>query len=631
MIEIAEHFKRFRHGNRLWDSVADMAILLAATLALLPLILTPHVLFYWDITPKTVVLLVGVAIALPLGWREGRVRSPVLRLLGWVLIAEAVSLGISTLFSTDPALSLGGSAWRRFGLITQVALLLFTWVVAQHTAGRADRVRHVLRVIAAAGIPVAIYGIAQYFGWDPLIDPAAYHIGEAPFTIVRPPSTLGYVSYFATYLLAVIFAGAALAMNEESRIWGPLGTAAGVLGTVALILTGTRAGLVGLACGALFLVVWLQPRIRARAIVAGLVIVAAAAGFYLSPAGEMLRSRVRWFIEDPAGGARPLLWRDSLRMVETRWLAGFGPETFSMNFPRYQSAELARAYPGFYQESPHNIFIDALAGQGVLGLAGLAGLVAFGVNAVWKVNDRRLAASLGGMLAAMLVSQQFTSFTLPTALFVYVTVALLAGQASLPVQNAAVKNRPVVLGIYSVVALIFLVFAGALVIADAALESVDRQIRAGKVQEAVALYEKFEPWQPPGMRTDLWYARAIAGGSERSKNRADVVAAGREAMAAAIRSTRNAEEPQNAWLNLAFFYGRQNDFPHTEHALRAAIQAAPNWYKPHWLLAQVLRAGGRVPEASAEAALAADLDGGKDPEVARTLAEIRAVANTSQK
>jgi Tfp pilus assembly protein PilF len=109
------------------------------------------------------------------------------------------------------------------------------------------------------------------------------------------------------------------------------------------------------------------------------------------------------------------------------------------------------------------------------------------------------------------------------------------------------------------------------------------------------------------------------------------VAAGREAMAAAIRSTRNAEEPQNAWLNLAFFYGRQNDFPHTESALRAAIRAAPNWYKPHWLLAQVLRAGGRLPEASGEAALAADLDGGKDAEVARTLAEIRAVANTSQK
>jgi len=326
-----------------------------------------------------------------------------------------------------------------------------------------------------------------------------------------------------------------------------------------------------------------------------------------------------------------LLWRDSLRMAGARWFAGFGPETFSSNFPRYQSAELARAYPAFYQESPHNIFIDALAGQGVLGLAALAGMTAMGFYAVRKVQDRRLAAALGAALTAMLISQQFTSFTLPTALFFYLTVALLVGQAFKPVQHSVVKNRPVVLGVYSIMILIFLVFAAALLTADAALARVDRLIRAGRPQEAATVYRKFEPWQPPGMRTDVWYARAMAGGSERGQDRADVVAAAREALVAAVRATRNAEEPQNAWLNLAFFYGRQNDFPHTEQALRAAIQAAPNWYKPHWLLAQVLRAGGRLPEASVEAALAADLDDGKNPEVTRTLAEIRAVANTSHK
>ena len=608
-----------------------MAILLAATLALLPLILTPYLLFYWDITPKIVVLLVGTAIALPLAGRERRAQSPGLRILGWLLVAQAVSLAISTAFSIDSALSLGGSAWRRFGLITQAALLLFTWIVARQTAGSASGARNLLRVIAAAGIPAAIYGIAQYFGWDPLIDPAAYHIGEPPLTIVRPPGTLGYVSYFATYLLSVIFAGVALVINEESRLWGLIGAAAGALGVVALTLTGTRAALLGLACGAVFLVIWLRPRMRAGATVAGLVIVAALAGFYFSPAGQMLRSRVRWFMEDPVGGARPLLWRDSIRMAGARWFAGFGPETFSINFPRYQSAELARAYPGFYQESSHNIFIDALAAQGVLGLAALAGVTVLGFYAVRKVQDRRLAAALGAALTATLVSQQFTCFTLPTALFFYLTVALLVGQAFLPVQHAGAKRRPVVLGVYSVMTLILIIFAAALVTADAAMARVDRLIRAGKPQEAAAVYRKFEPWQPPGMRTDVWYAPAMAGGSERAQNRADVVVAAREAMVAAVRATRNAEEPQNAWLNLAFFYGRQNDFPHTEQTLHAAIQAAPNWYKPHWLLAQVLRAGGRLPEASVEAALAADLNGGKNPEVSRTLAEIRAVANTSEK
>jgi hypothetical protein len=42
------------------------------------------------------------------------------------------------------------------------------------------------------------------------------------------------------------------------------------------------------------------------------------------------------------------------------------------------------------------------------------------------------------------------------------------------------------------------------------------------------------------------------------------------------------------------------------------------------MLAQVLQTKGRHEEARAQAALAADLDGGKDPEVARTLAQIAA-------
>ena len=65
----------------------------------------------------------------------------------------------------------------------------------------------------------ALYGIAQYFGWDPILPAAAYHIGEGIWTIVRPPGTLGYVSYFATWLLFVVFLSLALAALEESRSW----------------------------------------------------------------------------------------------------------------------------------------------------------------------------------------------------------------------------------------------------------------------------------------------------------------------------------------------------------------------------------------------------------------------------
>jgi Flp pilus assembly protein TadD len=66
-----------------------------------------------------------------------------------------------------------------------------------------------------------------------------------------------------------------------------------------------------------------------------------------------------------------------------------------------------------------------------------------------------------------------------------------------------------------------------------------------------------------------------------------------------------------------------NDFPHTEASLREAIRWAPNWFKPHWTLARALRRAGRLEEAGKEAALAAELSGGKNVEVAQTLEDIR--------
>jgi Tfp pilus assembly protein PilF len=93
---------------------------------------------------------------------------------------------------------------------------------------------------------------------------------------------------------------------------------------------------------------------------------------------------------------------------------------------------------------------------------------------------------------------------------------------------------------------------------------------------------------------------------------------------AAQSATQTTEAAFNAYYNLAAFYARKNDFMHTEESLRAAISFAPNWFKTHWMLAQVLQAASRLKEAEMEAALAVELDGGKHPEVTGTLDRIRA-------
>src|ERR1035441_4228847 len=337
------------------------------------------------------------------------------------------------------ALSVFGGTWREYGAVTQAAVLLLAAMVAWNVAGREDSVKAMLRAVAAAAMASGAYGIAQYFGWDPLHPAAAYRVGEGIWTIVRPPGTMGYASYFATWLLMAVFLSVALAQWETRTLWRRMAAAAAAVALVAMLLTGTRAAVLGLGAGGALWVWWSGYRIPRRVLAGAAMLAVCGVAFYISPPGRQLRSRVRWFVEDPWGGARPLLWRDSFRMGIRRPVAGFGPEVFSGTFPHFESKELAEAYPNFAHESPHNMFLDALVSQGIPGLIVLLGLCGAGFAAAWRLRRRnpQVAACLAAALTAGIVSQQFTAMTVPTAVLFFTTIGLAVGLTS-----KATPSRP---------------------------------------------------------------------------------------------------------------------------------------------------------------------------------------------
>jgi hypothetical protein len=641
-----------------------MALLLAVVMALIPLAIAPGWFFYFDVTPKVVLLLLGTAVAAvwwtASGGAAGFYRAS--RAARWFLLAMggmAVSLVVSTLVSVNPAFSLGGSNWRCWGLVTQLAALAFAYLVAACCAGQPGRLRLVLRGIAASGLAVAVYGIAQYFGWDPLLDARGYHAGEGIWTIVRPPSTLGHADYSANWLLFVVFAGAALAVLEQQTPWRWLAWVAAAAGSIAIVFSGTRAAMIGMLAGAVFYVahariragsarmpapgvegsldtartgpegtpcaIWWGRRFRVPYLAVVLAIMAAAAAFYMSPAGEKLRARVHWAREEPAGGARLLLWRDSLRMAAARWPAGYGPETFIASFARHQSADLSRAYPDFYHESPHNIFLDALVAQGVAGPVLLLTLAASGFAAARSVRRDPAAGALAAGLAAMTISEQFTCFTLPTALAYYVAIAMLVSlSVRAPLTPWPVGRRWPRVAVAVPCAAILVFFSMRLWIAEGLLAATRRDLDAGLVGAAANRYVQYQNWCWPYPSADLWYSRRLAQIAGSNAERVIRVQAFQQAGLAAQRGTQTTEAAFNAYYNLAAFYARANDFLRTGQSLRAAISCAPNWFKAHWMLAQVLEAESRLKEAETEAATAVTLDGGKHPEVTSTLEHIRA-------
>jgi O-antigen ligase len=619
-----------------------MAALLALIVVVPALIIAPGYLFYFDVTPKVVALLGGTALALVWASRDRSqtsLRSPLLKWFTGLLALDGVSLLVSAALSQRPGLSLLGTNWRRFGSIAQASILLFTWLVAICCAGRPDRVKWILRSVATSSALAAAYGIAQYLGWDPLLPAAAYHVGEGIWTIVRPPSTLGHADYFAAWLCSSIFLSLTLAAMEKSAVWRRIALAAAGVACVAVVFSGSRAAMLALAAGMAVWAVQTGNRVTLRKVTlrkAALftAVAVAAVAFYYSPPGRQLRSRTRWFVEDPWGGGRPELWRDSLNMAEHRLATGYGPELFMQAFPRFESAALAEAYPDFAHESPHNAFLDTLVAQGLPGMIAICGLCALGF-----VAARRLGASQPGAgsalfaaLTAEILGQQFVAFTVPTALVFYATIALAVGMAAAPGAPAeSADPAPQKSGAASrrfqtpaaIAALALSVVAVRFLVADRALALSKRSLDSGDLPAAFREYDSFQRWSLPGGGSDLWYSRALFLFAQNTPNPVARFQALQQAGIAAMRATRTAEDPFNAWYNVAAFYASQNDAPRTEASLRQAIAGSPKWFKPHWMLAQVLLLDSRFEEAENEAAMAVKLDGRKNPEVARTLQEVR--------
>jgi O-antigen ligase len=610
--------------NPTYASLIHMRLLVPLIAALVPLLILPGALAYFDVTPKIAFLLIGMALILSYRAQNVRNVSAILRTrLGrwWValLTAQWLSSAIATAFSTHPALSLNGGNWRRFGLFTETGLLIFALLASAWLAANRNNIHWFLRAATAAGALAALYGIAQYLGWDPLMPVAAYQAGEGPFTIVRPPGTLGHADYFGAWLVIIAFFSLALERMEQTRGAKVAALIATALVAFAIVLSGTRSAILGLLIGAIVFVIARRPRVRARAVGFSLASLAAFSLFFFSPPGSKLRARLHWSLEDIRGGARLLLWRDSLRMAAQRPIQGFGPETFVTEFPRFESVDLSRAYPDFYHESSHNIFLDPLTSRGLLGLVPLLALCGLGVWAALHLLRHRdpLAAPLAAALVASLVCQQFGVFIVPTALYFYLLLAILVAAAIPPAPPEPFKARwypPLAFA----AAIFLVVFAVRLLMADGALAVVERRIEAGDANGAAEAYRAVLKWQPAGAGSDLRYSRAMQQLAVRAPLFASSLMARQEAVKAGIAATRTSEDRENAWYNLATLFAASNDAASVERSLRNAIAWAPNWFKPHWTLAQLLELANRPNQALAEAAEAEKLDAGHDPEVTET-------------
>jgi tetratricopeptide (TPR) repeat protein len=164
---------------------------------------------------------------------------------------------ISTVLSISPRVALWGSYQRLQGAYTALSYIVIFALVASHLRTRAQ-VDRLLTVVIVTSLPVALYGIVQRYGLDPL--PWAGDVQS------RVAANMGNAIFVAAYLIMAVppilsrlVKSMSAILREEDTGWANTVLAAVYIfilavDLIAIIFSGSRGPLLGLLAGLFYFV-----------------------------------------------------------------------------------------------------------------------------------------------------------------------------------------------------------------------------------------------------------------------------------------------------------------------------------------------------------------------------------------
>jgi O-antigen ligase len=334
-------------------------------------------------------------------------------------------------------LSLWGGRDNPQGTITVLCTVIFSLLIADGLRTHAQFNRMVSALILGS-VPVAVYGLSQFFGLDPLP-----WITDSVSPVL---STLGRSNFLGAYLAMVVpFTLLRIADGDAGRSQARYAFVL-ALQIGCLWLTLARAAWVGLLGGTLSFLGLLAQRRRSRALWGSAVIVLFLGVW--SYTAMNVTALPRW--DQPTIGAQPeqgvpfadlriasvnarlTIWKTTVGLIRDRWLLGYGPEQFTTIFAAHYPPELARFEgPQVVVDDPHNLFLDQTMAAGVIGLAALLGVLVASYRlmlvALFRCidwNGESALAAILGSVTAFIIQAQFNPDVIVLSAFFWLILAL---------------------------------------------------------------------------------------------------------------------------------------------------------------------------------------------------------------
>ena len=620
-----------RRASVLSDPIRQSHVLLISVC----LAIAFETLFFWVgiwnayTVPKVVAALLGAALLLPQVCIQMLQHPPSRssqRML-FLFVIQMAAITVATASSLSPAVSFWGGDWRRMGWITQFAMISVAASIPLAIGANPKHFKFLLRAIAATGFLSAAYGMLQWLGWDPFLP--AFLRGEIVEQFggsYRSSGTIGQPTYFANYLLYPFFSSLALLSCETDLMMRAVNVANITLIAAVLVLATARGGLAGCIIGLAVFMGW-RLTLKAHSAkhlvkpVAGLTIAVVAIAIAVAAyAGSAMR-----FGTDTSSLGRIILWQDvTERIVPKTWVSGAGPGMFRVAFTRYRSNNYSAFNPDVHWETAHNVFLDRLTEQGLIGLLAFTSLIAGFAYNLTKIlhssldpRSKSLYAAIGAALPAALASNCFNGEVIPTTYYFYIWIALSfaaldCSEAPAPPGSAKCATRwlqmiTVGAGITASIGMTSYAYRNwkaetSLIVAAQAVDSRNESGLLMSAKDVEGAMEHVGTYH-------LEVARLIVTFLQENWNTLDEESRtmlAQSGIDSGIRAVERTDKPMLALMDLITLAGMTRD-PRTMNWLYQLQELDPYWYRGHELSARLLLREGKLSGALREATIARQL------------------------
>lgn len=363
----------------------------------------------------------------------------------WVFISILTFISVMTIadiFGENPFNSFWGDAERMEGLITLIHLFVYFIVIT--TVLNTEKLwKYFFNTIIAAGTITCVMGLLQIIG-----------IAKVVKDIGRIDGSFGNSSWFAAYVLMLIFITLFMAIRHYGKIGRWVYGSLIIFQTIILYYTGTRGAILGLIGGvftiALCIIVFEKAGYITRkyALLSIFTVLFIVGGFPFVQDQSFVKNNhiLARFDEMISRGiteqSRYYFWLISIDAFKEKPILGWGQDNFDLAYYKHYYPELHHSTANASRSNrAHNVFFEWLVAGGITGVLTYISIYVAVFYYIWVHRESEWSIYDKSILTGLLIAYIINNFFLFDNIATYILFFTILGYVHFRSIPESKKNK----------------------------------------------------------------------------------------------------------------------------------------------------------------------------------------------